>query len=163
MTLGMWVIFGRRLAYTLIPYSFSPFNTLIASIASGIGRPPLISTPSISKAKANESAVGMSAGVTGDPGVSGELGMGDSSTTSSSRFIAFSSFLAVSIEAAKPPWRDFAFASIIRSGTTTVGPPLVKSSVVAVIDESRRSTPGRFGKGDCNFDGSLVGAMVAII
>ena len=146
----------------MTPYSFSPFNTLIASIASGIGLPPLMSTPSISKAKAKESAVGTSAGVIGDPGVAGELEAGESPTASSSRFIAFSSFLAVSIEAAKPPWCDFALWSIILSGTTTTGPPLVRSSFVAVIEERRRS-PGRCAGGDSNFDDSLVGAMVVII
>ena len=42
----------EMVAYTLIPYSFSPLRTFIASMASGIGSPPLRSTPSISKANA---------------------------------------------------------------------------------------------------------------
>jgi len=87
-------------AYTFIPYSFSPFNTFMASMASGIGRPPRTRTPSISKANAKESADGTSGGVIGEPGVAGEP---DEVEPSSSRFMALSSFLAVSIEAAKPP------------------------------------------------------------
>jgi len=97
-----------KLPYTFIPYSFSPFNTFMTSTAFGMGLPPRIKTPSMSKAKANESAVGMSAGVAGDtgvPGVSGELDVGES-IASSSRSIATSSFLAVSSEAAKPLWCD---------------------------------------------------------
>jgi hypothetical protein len=89
--------------YTFIPYSFSPFSTFIASMASGIGLPPRINTPSISKAKAKESAVGRSAaGVRGEAGVlgvSGELDVGEI-IASSSRSISASSFLAVSSEAA---------------------------------------------------------------
>ena len=97
---------GVGLTYTFIPYSFSPLSTFIASTASGMGRPPRIKTPSISKAKAKESAVGTSAGVMGELGVSGELDVGES-ILSSSRLMAANSFLAVSREAAKPPWSDW--------------------------------------------------------
>jgi hypothetical protein len=117
---------------TFIPYSFSPFSTFIASIASGIGLPPRTKTPSISKAKAKakESVVRTSAGVMGeidDPGVlkdsgvlddsgeldvsgelddSGELDVGES-IAPSLRPIAANSLLAVSSEAAKLPSSDW--------------------------------------------------------
>jgi len=82
-------------------YSFSAFKTFIASMASGIGLPPRMRTPSMSKAKANEFVVGIYTEVRGEADVSGELVVGGSAA--SSRFIAFTLFLAVSIEAAKPP------------------------------------------------------------
>lgn len=47
----------EKRAYTLIPNSFSPFNTFIASMASGITLPPRIKTPSISNAKAYLSVI----------------------------------------------------------------------------------------------------------
>lgn len=109
-------------------------------MASGIGRPPLIRTPSISKANANESAVGISAGVTGEPGVSGVLEVGEI-RASSSRSMEASSLRAVSNEAAKPPLCERDLCFIIRSGTTTTGPPSLISLSVAVMEESRRS-PG---------------------
>src|SRR5688572_29263180 len=104
-----------------MPYSFSPFSTFIASIASGRGRPPRMRTPlqtynqqavltrmtvsgytySISKAKANVSAVGISSGLIGEPGVSGELAAAEEVDDSSSRFMEVNSFLAVSIFSAK--------------------------------------------------------------
>lgn len=87
--------------HTLTPYSFSPFRSFIASIASGIGLPPLISTPSISKAKAKVSALGISGGVLiGVPGVSGELSEGEAE---SSKFMEASSLRAVSMALAKLP------------------------------------------------------------
>ena len=51
--------------HTLTPYSFWPFNTFIASIASGIGLPPRMRTPSISNAYAKLSVVVVSGGVLG--------------------------------------------------------------------------------------------------
>jgi hypothetical protein len=88
-------------AYIFIPYSFSPFSIRIALMASGIGRPPLIRTPSISNANANVSAEGVSAGVIGEAGVAGELE--EVKRVSSSRFKLANSLLAVSIEAANVP------------------------------------------------------------
>ncbi len=113
----------------------------MASMASGIGLPPRINTPSISKAKANESAVGRSAGVKGEPGVSGVLAVGDA-RASSSRFISASSFLAVCKEAAKPPWCDWDLCAIILSGTTTTGPLLSLISLSVAVRLERRRTPG---------------------
>ena len=135
----------------------------MASIASGMGLPPLMRTPSISKAKANESAVGSSDGVRGVPGVAGELAEAEpSDMASSSRFMAASSFLAVSMEAAKPPRYDFDRWAISLSGTTTTGPPAATSSFVAFIEERRRS-PGLWcGTGSFD-DESLEDAMIANI
>jgi hypothetical protein len=73
-----WAARQIRLTYTVIPYLFSPLRTFIASMASGMGRPPRMSTPSISKAKAKLSATTSSetGGVMGesvvDAGVHGE-------------------------------------------------------------------------------------------
>jgi hypothetical protein len=100
-------------------------------------------TPSISNAKANESAVGISAGVRGEPGSSGVLDVGDT-RASSSRFMLASSPLATSMEAAKLPAYDRE-RSIILSGTTTTRPPEFMSFGVAVIDERRRSPGLPFG------------------
>lgn len=86
-----------------MPHSFSPFNIFIASMASGSGLPPRIRTPSISNAKAKLSAVGISAGVIGEPGVSGVLADGEIKG-SSSKFMVDNSCLALAIEAAKPWW-----------------------------------------------------------
>jgi hypothetical protein len=143
------------MTYTFTPYLFSPFSTFIASTASGIGLPPRTKTPSISKAKAKESVVGMSTGVMGEPGVSRELDVRES-IASSSRSIAASSFLAVSSEAAKPLWCDWDLWAIILSGTITTGPPSLISLSVAVMDERRRR-PGLLPVGGVRiFDGAIV-------
>jgi len=119
----------------------------MASIASGIGRPPLISTPSISKAKAKVSALGISGGVLmGVPGVSGEASEGEGEE--SSRFMEASSFLAVSIADAKlpkPPWcvLDRRWKSL--SGTTTKWSSASISLSVAVMEERRRRAGLRTG------------------
>ena len=82
--------------------------------------------------------VGTSAGVSGVAGESGEL----DEDSSSSRFIALSSFLAFSNEAAKfPPWYEVARdkgSLIDLSGTTTTGPPVETSIALVVILESLR-------------------------
>ena len=48
-----------------MPHGFWPLRTFIASIASGMGRPPRIKTPSMSKANANLSVTRVSGGVAG--------------------------------------------------------------------------------------------------
>lgn len=125
---------------TLTPYSFSPFNSFMASMASGIGRPPLMSTPSISKAKAKVSALGISGGVQmGVPGVSGDDSEGEEEE--SSRFMEASSFRAVSIAVAKlskPPWCVFDRRWKSLSGTTTKWSSASMSLSVAVMEERRR-------------------------
>lgn len=76
----------------------------MASMASGIGLPPRIKTPSISKAKAKVSADSASSvGVAGVCGVAGELMAGEEAV-SSTRFLANSSDLACERDAAKLPW-----------------------------------------------------------
>lgn len=47
----------RASTYTLTPYGFSPLMYFIASTAAGIGFPPLMRTPSMSKASAKSSLV----------------------------------------------------------------------------------------------------------
>jgi hypothetical protein len=47
----------RASTHTLTPYGFSPLMYFIASTAAGIGFPPLMRTPSMSKASAKSSLV----------------------------------------------------------------------------------------------------------
>ena len=53
-------------------------------------------------------------------GVAGLHDSGDDDKTSSSRFMASSSFLAVSMEAAKPLWYGFGGCIMSVSGTTSL-------------------------------------------
>lgn len=63
-----------------MPNSFSPLSTFMASTASGMGRPPRMRTPSMSKAKAKLSAtsgsvMGVRGAVMGDTGLGGVLSL----------------------------------------------------------------------------------------
>lgn len=58
---------GRARTYMVMPNSFSPLRTFMASMASGMARPPRTRTPSMSKAKTKESATADSRG--GETGV----------------------------------------------------------------------------------------------
>ena len=103
-------------------YVFFPFRTCIASIASGIGLPPRIRTPSISKAKAYLPVTVVSGGV---PGV--DIGV----EKSSSPCLANSMAAAVSC--------DSLGAIRCFGGTTTVGRRTFKESLVAVVELRRRN------------------------
>lgn len=150
--------------HILMPYSFSPLSILIASIASGIGRPPRMRTPSISKANANVSADSVSPGVTGDLGELGVLAVGVMAGSSRvvSRFLVKSSSLAWEMEAAKPPWWDLERLEVMSlGGTTTTGPGWARSLGVAALDERRRR-PGRglLLRPGTKKDRGLVGSML---
>jgi hypothetical protein len=118
-----------------------------------------MSTPSISKAKAKESALGASGELSGVLGISGELSEG-----LSSKFMALSSVLAVSMALAKLPKRPpscvFARRCMSLSGTTTTGPPEVTSFSVAVMEERRRRA-GRAPGGESISEGAILAMLGA--
>jgi hypothetical protein len=120
----------------LILYSFWPLRTFIASMASGITSPPLMSTPSMSNAKANLSVVWIcpSSGVVAVVESFDSLGVapGVVSGDPSAKW-CFANSMAWAV-----PW---ALLGIFRcfGGATTVG-PAKRSSLFACIEESRLGT-----------------------
>ena len=115
-------------------YSFWPFRTFIASTAPGITSPPLMSTPSISKANANLSVVGMppsSGVVAADESCSESTGDGDESLECCSAKCSFASSMACATACASLG------LSRCFGGATIVGPPAKRSSLFALMEESR--------------------------